>query len=102
MPHSSVIYLETFLIALAVAARVSARLEISHVPPPALSISHSLSAINLPLQTIFSYAVPQGILYMLNIFSVILNFVGVVKHPRLSSNILKDNSKLQPTRCNVS
>ena len=64
MPYSSLIYPETFLIALAVEVTVPARLKLPHVAAPGLLISHSLSVINLPLQTIFSYALTQGMLYM--------------------------------------
>lgn len=52
--HSSLIYPETFLIALGVAVRVPARLKLSYVPSPAFLISHSLSANILPLQTTLS------------------------------------------------
>ena len=64
MKYISLIYPEMFLIALAVAVTVAARLKLSHVPAPGLLVSHSFSAINLPLETILSYAVTQGTLYM--------------------------------------
>ena len=64
MKYISLIYPEMFLIALPVAVTVAARSKLSHVPAPGLLVSHSLSAINLPLETILSYAVTQGTLYM--------------------------------------